>query len=142
MKTCLMRLSIVLVLLLIAGSAHATTVDRYATGNTIVMSNETTPKVVTFNTVIRNLTIINPNAAGDIHVSLSDVGGDWWALQNSLYVTPTSITASTVAVLIVRPTTTISIKLATEEIGFYVTGVAMNVDYLATTDVAPLTNQP
>ena len=118
--------AIVLGLLLLASVSYAATVPDMISSNTI--SYNTVAKVVTFNTVCQYVSVTNLD---DVDVLYTVFGGNTigWNIDETSYTLPAGRGVSGVRVGV---SSTVTINIATDKLGFVALGGEGTVTYFAT----------
>ena len=126
-------LFLVLQMLFFAQLAFATDIDSHTTSNSVSFS--TVGQVVTFNTAVNSLLVMNhQSSGGNLHVVIrqSDLG---WNPDRRLYFTPTLSTGYRVSgsSILLEPGDSLQINLRIKKLGFVGTGTG-SISYIATSD--------
>ncbi len=126
------KILIVIALMLFTTLAYGVTVDTNATGNSVLIDH-LSPRVVTFNTAMNRLLVVNRSSAFDIHVTVGKKGISWNENFDT-YTLPTNVTTSTSAVIVIEPSASWSGDISTQFMGLYSEGNSHRIVYFATSD--------
>lgn len=122
-------LVVLVISLFVAGSAFAAVGATKVSSNTVTVTSGT-PKIVSFNSVINKILVVNTDATDTVHVSFTGLG---WQSDGS-YLMPTFQTNSTVGAFKLGPNDSISVDVNTQRIGFWASSGSAEMNYLATAD--------
>ena len=120
---------VIIALLLSCGVAFAVVGPAKVSSNTVTVTSGT-PKVVTFNTVISKILVLNEDTTDTVHVSFTGLG---WQ-SDGTYLNPTNASASTVGAFKLSPGSSVAVDINTNKIGFWASSGSADMNYLATTD--------
>ncbi len=126
----LKKLLLGLCFLLIATQAQAINTNDAISSNSV--SFNVVALVVTFNTIVNEILVINEDAASTVWVTYTGLG---WSYDGTAYLNPAvgSLTATASSVRIL-PSSSLSLEIGTDIIGFITNAGEGTVSYLATAD--------
>ena len=123
------KLFVFVLAMLFAVNAFAAVGATKVSSNTVTVTHAI-PVVVTFNTVINKILVLNDSGTSVVHVSFDNLG---WQ-SDGTYLLPTFQTNSTVGAFVLDTNSSVSVDINTTKIGFWSSGAETEVNYLATTE--------